>query len=191
MATTRRKLILGAAGLGASWFVADQLGVLDALTHARGMTATGTPQPTTVLTAGESVVLSAIAARIIPTTETPGATEAGVIHFMDRAFATFESESLGDIRAGITDLDKRAKDHSPVSTSFGDLSPADQDVLLKSIESEDFFLHVHYLTMVGMFANPSWGGNQGAIGWKNIGFEPKAAHQPPFGYYDAQVIAGG
>jgi hypothetical protein len=35
--------------------------------------------------------------------------------------------------------------------------------------------------------NPSYGGNRGKIGWKQIGFEGSMAYQPPFGYYDAQV----
>lgn len=191
LSTTRRKLILGAAGLGATWLVADQLGVLDALTHARAVVDKGTPQPTAILTAGESAVLAAIAARIVPTTETPGATEAGVIHFIDRALGTFEQESLGDIRAGIADLARRSKEKLSTAQSFADLGPADQDAVLQAIEEEEFFGQVRYLTMVGMFANPSWGGNKDGMGWKNIGFEPKAAHQPPFGYYDTPANMEG
>ena len=37
---------------------------------------------------------AAIAARILPTTDTPGATEAGVIHFIDRAFGAEMGEQL-------------------------------------------------------------------------------------------------
>jgi gluconate 2-dehydrogenase gamma chain len=39
---------------------------------------------------------------------------------------------------------------------------------------------------MGFLADPSYGGNRGQVGWKLIGFEPKPAWKPPFGYYDAE-----
>jgi hypothetical protein len=38
--------------------------------------------------------------------------------------------------------------------------------------------------MMGMFSNPSYGGNHQKSGWKMIGFEDRFAWSPPFGYYD-------
>jgi hypothetical protein len=47
------------------------------------------------------------------------------------------------------------------------------------------------VSAVGMFGNSSYGGNQGQVGWKLIGFESHGINQPPFGYYDAEVMKGG
>ena len=43
------------------------------------------------------------------------------------------------------------------------------------------------LTLCGMFALPSWGGNRDEAGWKLLGFEDRHAWQPPFGFYDAEA----
>ena len=40
------------------------------------------------------------------------------------------------------------------------------------------------LTMLGMFSNPSYGGNFEKSGWKMLGFVDQFAWTPPFGYYD-------
>jgi hypothetical protein len=38
---------------------------------------------------------------------------------------------------------------------------------------------------MGFLGHPSHGGNRDLAGWKLIGFEDRAAFEPPFGYYDA------
>ena len=68
---------------------------------------------------------------------------------------------------------------------------AQQDLLLKTIEQTPFFGQVRFGTVVGMFANPSYGGNQNQVGWKLLGFQAHGIYQPPFGYYDAEVMKGG
>ncbi len=75
----------------------------------------------------------------------------------------------------------RSSQHSP---------SADQDAVLADIEKGEFFQGVRYLTMVGMFADPRYGGNQGVVGWKILGFEHRPAYTPPFGYYDAEAAKG-
>ena len=45
-------------------------------------------------------------------------------------------------------------------------------------------------TVLGFLGNPSYGGNRGEMGWKQIGFEHDMAYDPPFGYYDALVSGG-
>jgi len=37
---------------------------------------------------------------------------------------------------------------------------------------------------LGMFSDPSYGGNRNGIGWELLGFRNDHAYQPPFGYYD-------
>lgn len=126
----------------------------------------------------------------MPSDDTPGAKEAGVIYFIDRALQTFDKDQLPFVRTGIKDVNKRAAKRK-AGARFSQLDATQQDALLKEIENTPFFGGVRYVTMVGMFANPSWGGNRDSIGWKLLGFEPHAAHKPPFGYYDAQAAKGG
>src|SRR5262245_36499531 len=51
------------------------------------------------LTAAEAADIEAVAAQIIPTDDSPGAREAGVVYFIDRALATFFSQLASDYRA--------------------------------------------------------------------------------------------
>lgn len=189
MSTSRRSFVATAAGVGAAWLISDWSAVGEALAHATDA-AQQTPPPTfRILTAAEATELGAMAERIMPTTDTPGAKEAGVIHFMDRALGGFEKQVLPDLRKGLADLGARAA-RRKAGAKFSSLAAADQDAILTDIEKGEFFQGVRYLTMVGMFADPRYGGNQGGVGWKILGFEHRPAYTPPFGYYDAEAAKG-
>jgi len=139
-----------------------------------------------VLGTEEAADLAAIAARIIPTTDTPGATEAGVIHFFDNAFATAMSADLEAARAGLAEFNAvlGAAGHT---VPFAQLGDADQDAYLHLREDTDFFGMVRQMTIYGFFAMQSYGGNQGHVGWDLIGFEGHhGGWTYPFGYYDAE-----
>lgn len=49
----------------------------------------------------DAAEIEAIAAQIIPSDATPGAQGAGVIHFIDRALATFDKDKLNLYREGL------------------------------------------------------------------------------------------
>ena len=144
----------------------------------------------TTLSEDEAAEFEAIAARIIPTDDTPGATEAGVIYFMDNILADKRAELLPALQAGLAELQASANSQHG-SAMFHTLSPAQQDGLLTEIENTAFFNTVHYLTIAGMFASPELGGNRDQIGWKLLGFENRHAWMPPYGYYDAQQMETG
>jgi gluconate 2-dehydrogenase gamma chain len=140
--------------------------------------------PLRFFTAEEARVVAAACARIFPSDASgPGATEAGVVIFIDRQLAGpygkdkyrytkgpwIESypehgyqgkESPSEIyRAGIKTLG-----------DFGSLSPAEQDAQLKSIETSRFFQLLRTHTIEGMFSDPMHGGNAGLIGWQLVGY---------------------
>lgn len=190
MSTSRRSFVVTAAGVGAAWIISDWSQVREALAHATEAAHQRPAPPFTTLTAAEATELGAMADRIMPTTDTPGAKEAGVIHFMDRALGGFEKEVLPDLRKGLADLGARSA-RRKTGAKFSSLPPADQDALLAEIEKGEFFQGVRYLTMVGMFADPRYGGNQGGVGWKILGFDHRPAYTPPFGYYDAEAAKSG
>jgi gluconate 2-dehydrogenase gamma chain len=187
----RRAFLTAASAAGAAWLAADPKLLQAALVHARQAVAAPPPYRFEALTPAQAADLEAIAMRIIPSDGTPGAKEAGVIHFMDKALSTFGADRKGPVLAGLADLNKRAKTKWPATASFAALTPARQDELLKTVEKSDFFGEVREATVIGMFANPSYGGNQNQAGWKLIGFQAHGLYQAPFGYYDAEARKGG
>lgn len=186
---SRRAFVASVAGLGTAWIISDWVAVESALAHAAQAVAQQPAPPFAILTPNEAADFAAITERIIPSDSTPGAREAGVIYYIDRAFQTFDKNELPGARKGLRDLNARAAKRKP-GARFAQLSTADQDALLKDIEDTNFFQGARFQTMVGMFANPSLGGNRDNVGWKLLGFEPHATHKPPFGYYDAQAAKG-
>ena len=188
---TRRAFLAAAGAAGAAWLAADPELVQAALVHARKAVTTPPPYRFDALTPAQAADLEAVAMRIFPSDGTPGAKEAGVIHFMDKSLSTFAADQKPAIIAGLVDLNKRAKAKWPGTASFAALTTARQDELLKAIEQTPFFGQARFATLVGMFANPSYGGNQNQVGWKHLGFEAHGIYQPPFGYYDAEVMKGG
>ena len=188
---TRRDFLAAAGAAGAAWLVADPALVHAALAHARQTAAAPPPYQFAALSASEAAGLEAIAMRILPSDATPGAKEAGVIHFMDKALATYAADRKAPVLKGLEDLNQRARSRWPGTTSFASLPVGRQDELLRSIEQSDFFKEIRDASVVGMFANPSYGGNQNQVGWKLLGFQAHGIYQPPFGYYDAEALKGG
>lgn len=140
------------------------------------------------LAAEEALELEAIAARILPTTNTPGAREAGVIHFFDTVLGEHFAGMLDGMRAGLADFQAGVTARHPGVERFSELSEADQDAYLAEHQRTAFFGAVRRLTLIGFFAMERYGGNRDSIGWKLIGFDGHGAAQPPFGYYDAEYM---
>ncbi len=181
-----RRNFLKAAGVAASGSLL-RIGApaLAALTQA-ACTARDEQTSFSVLGKDEAADIAAIAARIIPTTDTPGATEAGVVHFFDQAFAAHFSDSLGFVRAQLGALNDR------LGVRFATLDEAAQDAELTSIEDTEFFELVRVMTLFGFFGMAKHGGNQDYLSWELVGFKGNnGAWMYPFGYYDAQVHGDG
>ncbi len=131
-----------------------------------------------------ATTLEAITARIIPTTDTPGAREAGAIWFIDAAVATDFADALPLLQAGVAELNAAS------DTNFARLSAQTQDERLRAIEDGEFFGLMHLLTVAGTFTMPRYGGNHGEAGWDLIGMQRSHHWQAPFGHYDAAVHNG-
>ncbi len=160
--------------------------VLDAQQHAH--TAAGSP--TThfeTLDADTAVEIEAVAAQIIPSTGGPGAREAGVIYFIDRALSTFARDDREAYRTGMAHLQQKRKELFPESATIASLTEQQQVILIRTVETSDFFELLRTHTVLGFLGNPSYGGNRGKAGWRQIGFEDRMAYEPPFGYYDAEA----
>jgi len=136
------------------------------------------------LSATEAADVEAVAAQIIPTDDAPGAREAGVVHFIDRALDTFLSHLAADYRAHLVEFQAAFRGRYPEATAFASLGSGQQIAYLQTVDHTPFFEATRLLTLLGMFSAPDYGGNRDGVGWKLIGFEMQHAFQPPFGYYD-------
>jgi gluconate 2-dehydrogenase gamma chain len=183
----RRAFLRAAAAAGAAWSAADLLSVEDALAWSAGQAASKTNASFTALSAAEAETIVALTSRIIPSVDkSPGAQEAGVVFFVDRALATFNAGQKKIYAEGLQDLNRRAADMFK-GAPFSKLTAAQQDDVIRAIEKTPFFQAVRFDTIVGMFALPTWGGNRDYAGWHMIGLEHQPRFQPPFGAYDVEV----
>lgn len=181
-ASRRRFLRSAGAAAGGAWLA----GMLPALCSAAEAAAAAHSAGSAFmhLAIAEAAGLEAIAARIIPSDGTPGAREAGVIHFIDQSLGTFMADAAPELRAGLASLEALAGE-AHGERVFAELDAAAQDALLARIEDTAFFGLVHFLTIGGMFALPAYGGNRDHLGWQLLGLSRQHAWSPPFGHYDA------
>jgi gluconate 2-dehydrogenase gamma chain len=177
-------LSAGLRGAGGMWASLHWPAVLAAAQHAAHMRASGVPAKLEVLSPSDAAEIEAAAARIIPADDTPGAREAGVIYFIDRALATFAAADRAVYDQGLPVLQAKTRELFPTAARFSEATAAQQDAVLVALEGEPIFEAIRTHTIMGFLADPARGGNRGEAGWKLIGFDSNPAFAPPFGYYD-------
>jgi gluconate 2-dehydrogenase gamma chain len=191
LSVSRREFLVGSA-LGAVWMAAavacrERVGALGdgaATAHGPPPESGAPPRTLQVLTPEQFAELEAIAARIIPSDDTPGAREAGVVWFMDFALTSFAAEQASVFTDGLAQLQREVAAAHAGSTSFASLTEAQQDALLTRMQEGEFFGTVRFATIAGMFSLPKYGGNANYVGWELIGQEHVFEFTPPFGWYD-------
>ena len=182
---SRRNFIQGSGAAAGSSLLRLTVPVLAAVAQA-ACSARDAGAAFKTLSAAEALELEAIAARILPTTTTPGAREAGVIYFLDNVLGAQMADMLGGIRGTLPSFQEGIASRFAGSERFSDLSDADQDAWLADQQRSPLFNMLHSLTLMGFFAMSKYGGNKDRIGWDLIDFDGHGATQPPFGYYDAE-----
>lgn len=134
-------------------------------------------------------LIDAIAARILPTTETPGAVEAGAVFYLDRALADVYPELLPFYARGLQAVDKHAKGR--FGAAFVKLGAEQQDAVLRDFEAGrvddfakagEFFETARNHILEGVFGEPKYGGNRDMIGWWLVGFPGQQ-----YGYPDPYI----
>lgn len=155
----------------------------------------------------EARAVEAVAERIIPGGDgDPGATDAGVVYYIDRAVAGFSTALQKVYRLGLRELESVCQ--SRFGRSFAELENGQQDDVVRrylgpetgdgaatskppgeddydfegrgtgpgkgrpldSTLLERFFAVVREHAIEGMFCDPVYGGNRGAVGWRLVGF---------------------
>ncbi len=104
--------------------------------------------------------VAAIASQILPSEDGPGAAEAGVIFFIDRALKTFDSDKQEIYRKGLADLQEIRRKMFPGNISIAALSREQQREFVRAIEKSDFFEIIRVHTLLGFLGPPSYGGNR-------------------------------
>ena len=181
---SRRLFLQSTTALAGSRWAALVLPSLAALSEA-AWGANENDAAFTTLSDDEARELEAIAARILPTTDTPGAREAGVVHFFDQTFGTFNAPMLQPIRGMLAQFQGGIEGGKP----FSELTEDAQDDYLASQQETPFFGMARFLTLCGFFGMSKYGGNKDDVGWKLLDFDANVHfHQSPFGYYDAEYL---
>lgn len=189
--TSRRAFLAAAGAVGMTWLFSDLGAIDDALAHAGHSASLPRPAEFVNLSAVDGADFEALMSRIITSDDGPGAREAGAVYFLDKALGTFMAPQKNEVVATLAEMRKQAAAKWPGTTALAALTPVQLDEFLKSQEQTPTFGQLRFITIVGTFANPSWGGNKDLVGWKLLGHEMKPMFQPPFGYYDAQLQGGG
>ena len=203
----RHFLSRGLAAVGATWTAAHWPAVLSAAEHAHQAAASSEAQKFGFFTPAEAKEIEALASCIIPSDGTPGAREAGVVYFIDRALVTFSVEDQKTYREGLPELQKRVTELFPGVALFSAATPDQQEAVLESLDeagakaapqrpqrlryrrsaaAQPLFEVLRVHTIAGFLIDPEVGrkGNRDGLGWAVIGREPGHGFQPPFGFYD-------
>lgn len=153
----------------------------------------------------EATFIRAAVDRLIPPDDSwPGAADAGVVSYIDRQLAGsygagakmyLEGPWVPDApstqgyqlrhtpaelyRIALGEIEEAVKS-TYGGRFFAELEPAQQDEVLKGLESGDlalpsvpspvFFETLLANTIEGFFADPAYGGNRGMAGWRMVGF---------------------
>jgi hypothetical protein len=117
---------------------------------------------TTYLGATRAESAGAIAERIIPKTDTPGALDVGVPAFLDLIYGEFMSDKEKEaFTGGLTHVE--ALSMAAHGTGFAKLPPTAQDALLRDLADDSqngggtFFRQIRELTLLGYFTSETVG----------------------------------
>jgi gluconate 2-dehydrogenase gamma chain len=162
--------------------------------------ATEVKVPLLYFTEAEALAVKAACARIFPKDESgPGATEAGVVVYIDRQLAGpwgkdkyrytkgpwVESVSEHGYQGKETPQQLYRAGVKGLGEDFATLAAAEQDRRLKAIEKTTFFKLLRTHTLEGMFSDPLHGGNAGMVGWQMVGYPgPVMSHRDEIDKHD-------
>jgi len=128
----------------------------------------------------------------------PGASDAGVVVYIDRALSGHDANLRDTYRRGVAELDRRGQEL--FEQPFADCPTDAQDALLSAIERDEahlprtVFTQVFFETLLahtreGLYADPAYGGNQNLTGWKLLGFPGLQLHHTPADFKPGARIA--
>jgi len=136
--------------------------------------------PWRFFTLEEGRTADAICERLIPADQDPGASQVGVVNFLDIQLVGPYKRFRSSYRQGLNGIDQTSR--QMYGQRFTELSAEKQDAVLKELErggptgegwkeisSKDFFTLILGHAMQGYYGDPRHGGNYGRVSWKMVG----------------------
>ena len=170
-------------------FLAGSAGLWISVAMARPLAAAAVRQASqpVALAPLEWQAVEAIAARILPTDDLPGAIEAGCVDFIDKALAHEDASALPAYQRALRELDRVCLGSE--GGRFAALEPAVQDGILAALEEGRlagwnaaaadpvaFFATIRMHTILGFVLDPRHGGNRDHVGWQVMGYPGPVHH---------------
>jgi gluconate 2-dehydrogenase gamma chain len=147
-----------------------------ALVPVAALTVAAQTPPPSALSDAQLRLLAAFVDRLIPKDELgPSASECDVPVYINRALGDYLAGEKTAFVEGLDATDALAR--RTQNAAFADLTPAQQDALLTSMDNGDadgfpnaraFFNRARRLALEGMFGDPYYGGNKNFAGWDLI-----------------------
>ena len=120
----------------------------------------------------EAKILEALAEQIVPADDAPGATQAGVVFYIDKQLHGPLKRFAATYQRSIPLFEKFCNDRT--GKDFTSLPFAEQTALLKIVESKvnpelaSFFTTFTDHVMQGYYGSPAHGGNRDEASWKML-----------------------
>jgi gluconate 2-dehydrogenase gamma chain len=127
----------------------------------------------------EAKLVIALAEQIIPTDDAPGATDAGVVHFIDKQLAGFYNNYGAQYREALQELQRYCQ--RTFKTRFEELEWDQQTAVLEDMENNNidgvywkkepasgFFYILCEHSMQGFYGSPRHGGNKNHMSYKML-----------------------
>jgi len=141
---------------------------------------TNRKSPWRFFTLEEGQTADAICERLIPADQDPGASQVGVVNFLDIQLVGPYKRFRSSYRQGLKGIDQTSR--QIYGQRFTELSAEKQDAVLRELErggatgeawkeisSKEFFTLILGHTMQGYYGDPRHGGNRGRASWKMVG----------------------
>lgn len=140
------------------------------------------PPPYRFFTATEAALIIELCEQIIPRDDVPGATDAGVIHFIDRQLATRLArqrqtyrEALPAFAQACRSIEKQPFDQLPANRKIAFLQQVDAGKVPTTVSGgvalAPFFRLLVAHTMQGFYGSPKHGGNRDYVSYRMLGLD--------------------
>jgi gluconate 2-dehydrogenase gamma chain len=133
------------------------------------------------LTDEQARTLAPLCDQIVPADEFPGATQAGVLNYIDRQLARHYSRHQDAYRGGLAQADLMSR--KQFGRTLADASPSQQFEIAVALEKQNpsFFELVRRHTLEGFYGSPRHGGNRDGASWRMLGLaEPPLLGRPQY-----------
>jgi gluconate 2-dehydrogenase gamma chain len=121
------------------------------------------------LSDSQARILCALCDQIVPADDFPGASQAGVVTYIDRQLARHYRPHQDTYRSGLAQTDEMSR--NSFGHAFADATPPQQFQIVTALEKEShtFFELLRQHTMEGYYGSPRHGGNRDAASWHMLG----------------------